>query len=229
MSLVYLKNRWEMTSFQINTETLLGPSLLWQLYFFRSGFAKNRPLVNFSYSQISKNSQSKRCHFQTFSKLNSTFAFITKVVFLSTRLAVILKFPFLCTSMPSWCFDHKGIQLTSRWSAMFWLRKNLCMRTAVQNMTNDKLSIDTIKTLSKKSCNVLTQYANDVVLTLWTLYRRQNDAVCVLGSKPSLFFGENRYCKTSHKFARKCCESDKDICTRTWSSRTTVIFLEVTL
>ena len=55
-----------------------------------------RPLVIFSHSQICKNSQSKHCHFQTFSnKLNSTFtfAFITVVVFLSTRLVVILQFP----------------------------------------------------------------------------------------------------------------------------------------
>ena len=58
-----------------------------------------RPFVIFSHSQISKNSQSKHCHFQTFSKLNSTFtfAFITVVVFLNTRLAVILKLPYLYT------------------------------------------------------------------------------------------------------------------------------------
>ena len=57
----------------------------------------NRPLVIFSHSQISKNLQSKHCHFQTFSKLNSTFtfAFITGVVFLSTRLALLLKFLYL--------------------------------------------------------------------------------------------------------------------------------------
>ena len=53
------------------------------------------PLL-FSHSQISKNSQSKHCHFQTFFKLNSTFAFITWVVILSTMLAVILKFAYLC-------------------------------------------------------------------------------------------------------------------------------------
>ena len=37
--------------------------------------ANYRPLVIFSHFQISKNLQSKHCHFQTFSKLNSTFTF----------------------------------------------------------------------------------------------------------------------------------------------------------
>ena len=49
-----------------------------------------RPLVIFSHSQISRNSQSKHCHFQTFFKL---FHFV--VVILITRLAVILKFLYL--------------------------------------------------------------------------------------------------------------------------------------
>ena len=56
-----------------------------------------RPLVIFSHSQISKNSQSKHCTFKSFpSKLNSTFTLSPVVVIISTRLAVILNFPYLC-------------------------------------------------------------------------------------------------------------------------------------
>ena len=56
------------------------------------------PLVIFGHSQISKYSQSKHCHFQTFSKLIplSLSLLSAVVVILSTRLAVILKFPYLC-------------------------------------------------------------------------------------------------------------------------------------
>ena len=52
--------------------------------------------VIFSWSQISKNLQSK--HFQTFSKLIplSLSLLSPVVVILSTRLAAILKFPYLC-------------------------------------------------------------------------------------------------------------------------------------
>ena len=53
-----------------------------------------RSLVIFSHSQISKKSQSKHWQFQTFSKLFCTF--IDVVVFLSTRIGVILKSLYLC-------------------------------------------------------------------------------------------------------------------------------------
>ena len=56
----------------------------------------NRPSVMFSQSQISKNSQSKYCHCQTFYKLIPLSLFSSVVVILNTRLAVILKFLYLC-------------------------------------------------------------------------------------------------------------------------------------
>ena len=75
---------------------------------------------NFSHSQISKHLQSKHCFsnlFQVIPVLLS-FAFITHGFHFYHKVSCYSKIP---APVLSWCFDHKTVWLTSRWSSMFWL------------------------------------------------------------------------------------------------------------
>ena len=65
-------------------------------------------LVIFNHSQISKNLQSKHYHFQTYSKLNSTFTltFITRGYHSQYKISCHTK---VHVYVLLWCFDHKGV------------------------------------------------------------------------------------------------------------------------